>query len=69
MAKVKLNKYFYLKQAVEQAIKAYSSFATFDFNEQGKYYCIDINKINPKYKKFIKEEFSNYVLAVNKHVC
>jgi len=69
MAKVKLSKYFYSKQAVNQAIKAYSQFASLGLEEKGKYYCLDISETNPKHKNFIKEEFANYALVLSKHGC
>ena len=69
MAKVKLNKHFYPKQAVKQAIKAYSQFASMKLEEQGEYYCVDIHETNVKHKNLIKEEFANYALALSKHGC
>lgn len=69
MAKVKLSKYFYSKQAVKQAIKAYSQFASLELEEQGKYYCVDIRQVNSKHKNLIKEEFANYALVLSKHGC
>ena len=69
MAKVKLNKYFYSKQAVKKTMKAYSKFASLKLEEQGKYYCVDIREADSKHKNLIKEEFVNYALALSKHGC
>ena len=66
MAKVKLNKQFYSKQSLKQAIKEYSSIATLKLKEQGGYYYVDIKPAGPEYKSIINDEFANYVLALNK---
>ena len=63
--KIKLNKSFYDKKAVEQASKEFSHLANFRIVETKEDLIIAIDEITKT--PHLKEEFTNYVLGLMKN--
>lgn len=65
MESVKLNKLFYQKKEVEQAIKDFSHIGNFSLEEKEGELIIKI-KDNKEFP-FLKEEFCNYIIGLMKN--
>lgn len=63
---IKLNKRIYRLKAIRQAIKAYSHLAQFSLRQDSRYYQLTLDNTDPALKDILKDEFANYILALNK---
>lgn len=63
---ISFNKKFYQKEAIEEAIEAYSNFADFTLSREGSNWKVTLEEVDSKYKDIIKDEFANYVLGTIK---
>lgn len=66
MEKIKLNKQIYSLKAIQQAIEAYKHLAKFSLHQDARYYNVAIHNIEADFKAILKDEFTNYVLAIAK---
>lgn len=66
--RVKLNKQIYRLAAVKKAIEAYRHLAQFSLKQDARYYQVTLDHIAPTVKDILKDEFTNYILALNKNV-
>ena len=64
MESVKLNKNFYQIESINLAIKDFKEAAKIKIVEEKDYFIINIDPIENH--PFLKEEFVNYVLGINK---
>lgn len=60
---LKYNKYFYPKQAINDAASDYKKIAKIYFSEQKKYYRIEISEYHRESESNIGDEFSNHILS------
>jgi len=60
---LKYNKYFYPKEAINDAISDYKKIAKIDFSEQKKYYLIEMSEYSRESRRSIGDEFSNHILS------
>lgn len=67
MPELRFNGQIYKREAIEKAIAAYARLAEFNIKEKNKYAIVNIKKIHPKVKDVLKDEFANYVLALNRN--
>ncbi len=63
---ITFNKDFYNLRAIKKAVQVYQGLADFEIAPTKKSIKVTLNNINLEAKEFIKEEFSNYVLAITK---
>lgn len=68
MEKIKLNKRIYSLKAIQQAIEAYKHLTKFSLHQDARYYNVIIYNIAADFKNILKDEFTNYVLAIVKDV-
>lgn len=66
MEKIRLNKQIYKLKAIQQAIEAYKHLAEFSLRQDAQYYNVAMDNIEADFKSILKDEFSNYVLAIAK---
>lgn len=63
---IRFNTKIYKKQAIQEAIFAYSNLAKFKVKENKDYIKVKIENIDPDAKDIIVDEFANYALAIAK---
>jgi len=68
MITINFNKDFYNLKAAKSAIKAYKNLAGFELKENKKFIEVILKNPDKAFKKIIKDEFCNYVLAETKNV-
>ena len=66
MPLLKFNTKIYKKEAVREAVSAYSSLAKIKIEETKDYIEIRIDHIDCKFKGLLADEFSNYALGMAK---
>lgn len=63
---IAFNKDFYNLRAIKKAIQAYQGLADFEISQNKKAITVELKETKPEVKKNIRDEFSNYVLALMK---
>jgi len=63
---IKFSDGIYKKEAIVEAISAYSHLAKFTVKRDKGYIKVKIDKIDPAVKGIMADEFSNYVLGATK---
>ena len=63
---IAFNKDFYNLRAIKKAIQDYQGLADFEISQNKKAITVELKEIKPEVKKNIRDEFSNYVLALMK---
>ena len=63
---IAFNKDFYNLRVIKKAIQAYRGLAGFEISQNKKAIIVELKEIKPEVKKNIRDEFSNYVLALMK---
>lgn len=66
MPELKFNTKIYKKEAIKEAISAYSHLAKFTINNTKNYIRVKIDNANSEFKNILRNEFSNYVLGMTK---
>lgn len=66
MPDLKFNKKIYKKEAIQEAIQAYSGLADFKVSNLRAYTLVRINRIEPEFEDIFSDEFANYVLGASK---
>jgi hypothetical protein len=66
MPELKFNKSIYNKEAIKQAVSAYSAHAKFTLTSDKEHIKVRISRADPLVKNIIGDEFGNYVLGVTK---
>ncbi|MBZ9572764.1 HxsD-like protein [Patescibacteria group bacterium] len=64
--KVNFNKKFYNLRVIKKAARTYQGLADFKINQTKELITVSLENIRPEVKNTIKDEFSNYVLAMMK---
>lgn len=63
---LKFNTRIYKKEAIQEAISAYSHLAKFKIKDNKDYIKVKIDNIDPEVKENLSDEFANYVLGMTK---
>ena len=62
MPEIKFNTCIYKKEAVKKAMADYSGLAEFSVSQNNRYFKVRIDKISPRFRNIIVDDFANYVL-------
>lgn len=65
---INFSKKIYPKKAIQAGIKSFTHLAEFEISGKKKYSVVKINKIDSELASIIKDEFSNFVLAMIKEI-
>lgn len=65
---INFSKKIYPKKAIQAGIESFKHLAEFEISDKKKYSVVKINKIDSEPASIIKDEFSNFVLAMIKEI-
>ena len=65
---VNFNKKIYPKKAIQLSVGSFKHLAKFEIIGKGGCFTVKINKFNAESASIIKDEFSNFVLAMIKEI-
>lgn len=64
--KIKFHHKIYTKGAIASAVKDFQELASFSIDKTGDYIEVEVSNIDPDIHDCFREEFTNYVLCLQK---
>ncbi|MBZ0116175.1 MAG: HxsD-like protein [Sandaracinaceae bacterium] len=64
MRQLRLHREIYRGEAVDEAVKVYGKYATFDLKEEQAHWLVEITSSSPARERRIADELANYALGL-----